>query len=45
VRVIETASDFAQVLDAVFDVQSPVPPQELFARIPKGHAGVFVPGA
>jgi N-hydroxyarylamine O-acetyltransferase len=42
-RSIETASDFAQVLDSVFDIQPPVSAAELFERVPKGLEGIFIP--
>ncbi len=45
VRRIESAGDFAQVLDTLFDLQPPVPAAELFARVPKGLDGAFVPAS
>jgi N-hydroxyarylamine O-acetyltransferase len=43
VRRIESAADFAQVLDTVFDLQPPVQAAELFARVPKGLDGPLTP--
>lgn len=43
VRRIEDASDFADVLHQVFGIRPPVPPSELFARIPKQMEGIFIP--
>jgi N-hydroxyarylamine O-acetyltransferase len=43
-RRIETASDFAQVLDEVFDIAPPVSAELLFERVPKGLAGAYLPG-
>lgn len=43
VRRLESADEFAQVLDKVFDLQPPVPVAELFERVPKGLDGAFVP--
>lgn len=40
---LRTARELAQVLDAVFDLEAPVPAAELFERIPKGLDGAFVP--
>lgn len=34
-RRIDTADEFKSVLDDVFDLESPVPVEELFARLPK----------
>lgn len=42
-RRIETASDFAQVLDEVFDIAPPVSAEWLFERIPKGLDGAYLP--
>lgn len=42
-RRIESADYFAEVLDTVFDLQPPVPAAELFARVPKGLDGAFMP--
>lgn len=43
VRRLATASEFARVLQDVFDVQPPVPAAELFERLPKGLDGPFIP--
>jgi hypothetical protein len=45
VRRVETASDFARVLDEVFDLQPPIAAADLFERIPKHVEGMFVPPA
>ena len=39
-----TADDLASVLDEVFDIAPPVPADQLFARVPKGLDGAFMPG-
>jgi N-hydroxyarylamine O-acetyltransferase len=43
-RRIDTADDLASVLDQVFDIALPVPADQLFARVPKGLDGAFMPG-
>ena len=43
-RRIETADELARVLDQVFDIEPPVSAAELFARVPKGLDGSFMPG-
>lgn len=43
-RRIAAPDDLARVLDEVFDVEPPVPAAELFARLPKGLDGAFMPG-
>jgi N-hydroxyarylamine O-acetyltransferase len=43
-RRLGTADEFARVLDEVFDIEPPVTAAELFARIPKGLDGAFMPG-
>ena len=43
-RRIATADDLASVLDEVFDIAPPVPADQLFARVPKGLDGAFMPG-
>jgi hypothetical protein len=45
VRRVETASDFARVLDEVFDLQPPIAAADLFERISKHVEGMFVPPA
>ena len=42
-RRIETAREFAQVLDEVFDIAPPVSATLLFERIPKGLDGAYLP--
>lgn len=44
-RRIDDAADLAQVLDAVFDLAPPVPADELFARLPRGLDGPYLPPA
>ena len=44
-RRIDTAGDFGQVLDTLFDLQPPVPAAALFERVPRGLDGAFVPGS
>ena len=41
-RRIETAAEFAQLLDEVFDLEPPIPAAELFERVPKGLDGAFI---
>ncbi len=43
-RRITSADDLAQVLDAVFDIEPPIAAADLFARLPKGLDGAFMPG-
>jgi N-hydroxyarylamine O-acetyltransferase len=43
VRRIDTATDLAEALDRIFDIEPPVPADELFARVPKGLDGVWTP--
>jgi N-hydroxyarylamine O-acetyltransferase len=44
-RRIETADDFARVLNDVFDLEPPIPAEELFARVPQGLEGIYFPSA
>lgn len=43
VRRIEDARDFKDVLERIFTIRLPVPAEEIFARVPKGLEGVFMP--
>ena len=42
-RRIDSAADFAQVLDRVFDLAPPLPAAELFERVPRGLDGAYIP--
>jgi N-hydroxyarylamine O-acetyltransferase len=42
-RRLVDAGHLARVLDELFDVEPPVAPEALFARLPLGLAGAFVP--
>jgi N-hydroxyarylamine O-acetyltransferase len=42
-RRIESAEALAEVLEKVFDIESPISAEELFARIPKGLEGAYLP--
>jgi N-hydroxyarylamine O-acetyltransferase len=44
-RRIDTADEFAQVLDELFDIEPPIPAAELYARLPKGLDGPCLPAA
>ena len=44
VRRLESAADFAEVLETVFALTPPIAADELFERVPKGLDGPFVPG-
>jgi N-hydroxyarylamine O-acetyltransferase len=41
VRRIASVTEFAQVLDSVFDLDPPVSAADLFARLPQGLDGMF----
>ncbi len=43
-RRIASADELAQVLDTVFDIEPPIAADALFARLPKGLDGAFMPG-
>jgi N-hydroxyarylamine O-acetyltransferase len=42
-RRIESAAELARVLEEVFELEPPVAPAELFARIPKGLDSAYLP--
>jgi N-hydroxyarylamine O-acetyltransferase len=42
-RRIENAAELADVLERVFDIEPPVPVDELFARVPRGLDGIWTP--
>jgi N-hydroxyarylamine O-acetyltransferase len=44
VRRLETPADFGRVLNDLFDLEPPIPAEELFARVPKHVEGRYVPG-
>ena len=44
-RHIESAEALAAVLEEVFDIEAPVSAEELFARIPKGLEGAYLPAS
>ena len=42
-RRIETANEFGRVLDEIFHLEPPVAIDELFARVPRGLDGPYIP--
>jgi N-hydroxyarylamine O-acetyltransferase len=43
VRRLATVAEFAEMLDRVFDIEPPVSAEALFARVPKGLDGIWLP--